>query len=161
MLEIKKGDVVLKDLKGKRFGRLTVIKRTDKRYNDSVVWECLCDCGNTCEVSAKRLSVGNVKSCGCFKQDNLERIHKEIFVENTSLNSLVQKKRTNNKSGVKGVCWDKQNEKWCAYIGLKGRSKRIGRFHKFEDAVKARKRAEEELYEPILNRYGKELKGDD
>lgn len=36
------------DLTRRKFGRLVVIGRSDKRAkNGSVLWECKCDCGNT------------------------------------------------------------------------------------------------------------------
>ena len=31
------------DLVGKRFGKLTALYPTEKRYNTSVVWHCRCD----------------------------------------------------------------------------------------------------------------------
>lgn len=37
-----------RNLIGERFGRLTVIEKTDKRKNGSIVWKCQCDCGNIC-----------------------------------------------------------------------------------------------------------------
>ena len=30
---------------GKKFGMLTVIKKSDVKKNGKVMWECLCDCG--------------------------------------------------------------------------------------------------------------------
>lgn len=57
------------DLTGQKFGRLTAIEMTDKRKNKSVVWKCLCQCGNTCEVAAASLRAGRTKSCGCLKQE--------------------------------------------------------------------------------------------
>lgn len=53
------------DLTGQKFGKLTVIKPTDKRADHSIVWECKCDCGNICYVPARSLRKGNTKSCGC------------------------------------------------------------------------------------------------
>jgi len=55
------------DLTGQRFGKLVVEAKTDKRIDSgSVVWRCRCDCGNTAEVSARRLIRGKVRSCGCL-----------------------------------------------------------------------------------------------
>ena len=59
----------LVDLKGERFGRLTVIERAPKRLR-SVTWLCECDCGNTCEKIGENLKTGNTKSCGCL---NIEK----------------------------------------------------------------------------------------
>lgn len=55
------------DLTGKRFGRLTALSPTPRRMDGgSVVWQCQCDCGGTVEVSARRLTRGKVRSCGCL-----------------------------------------------------------------------------------------------
>lgn len=58
---------------GARFGRWTVVKETEpyiykgkpkhKRYL------CLCDCGNTKEVSKNVLRCGKSKSCGCWNRE--------------------------------------------------------------------------------------------
>lgn len=42
----------------------------------------------------------------------------------------------------RGVSFDKRNNKWIAFIKVDGRHKTIGRYIKFEDAVKARLEAE-------------------
>ena len=48
-------------------------------------------------------------------------------------NSKISK---NNKSGYKGVCWDKVNKKWIAQIMINGKSIKIGRFKSKEEAYK-------------------------
>ena len=55
------------DLTGKRFGKLTVIKKLDKVKNGSTVWLCQCDCGNQKEATTKDLNGNRVTSCGCLK----------------------------------------------------------------------------------------------
>lgn len=57
----------------------------------------------------------------------------------------------NNKSGVKGVCFETRANKWRAYIGFAGEKIRLGYFSNFDEAVVARQNAE------VL--YGK-FKGD-
>lgn len=52
------------DISGKKFGSLTVIKRIGSRWGHSL-WECRCDCGNTCERTANQLTLNNIVSCGC------------------------------------------------------------------------------------------------
>ena len=148
-----------KDITGKRFGMLTAVKPTEKRDSKRVViWECVCDCGNVCEKSVRHLGVDTV-SCGCIKKTSSAKNGKIGAVENTKLGNLNEKLSKNNVSGVKGVCRFK--DMWRAYIKINKKQVSLGVYKNFEDAVKARKRAEEEIYEPILNRYGKELKGDD
>lgn len=55
-------------------------------------------------------------------------------------NQKNMKKPVNNTSGVVGVSWNVQKQKWDARIGHN--SKHLGRFDNFEDAVACRKEAE-------------------
>ena len=56
-------------------------------------------------------------------------------------------------SGVTGVEWAPAANKWRAVIFFKGKRHYLGQYSRFEDAVKARKRAEEELFEPFLREF--------
>lgn len=47
----------------------------------------------------------------------------------------------NNTSGVNGVSWNRKLGKWYAYIQVNSKTKTIGYFHDIEDAVKARRSA--------------------
>lgn len=53
-----------KDLAGRRFGSLTVVRLLDKTEQWRR-WECLCDCGNISSPSTGALMGGSTKSCGC------------------------------------------------------------------------------------------------
>lgn len=59
---------------GRRFGRLTAIKNTERKYRRTFIWECLCDCGNTCYVPRPWLTTNNNRSCGCLKKESLEKM---------------------------------------------------------------------------------------
>lgn len=63
-----------------------------------------------------------------------------------SQNAMNRHKNTNNTSGVKGVSWKKENQKWQAYIGKNLQQIHLGYFDGFDDAVQARKKAEFELF---------------
>lgn len=52
----------------------------------------------------------------------------------------------NNTSGVKGVSWHKRDSKWQASICVNRKSIYLGCFDKFEDAIKARKDAENKYF---------------
>lgn len=54
---------------GQRFGKLTIICKTEKRDGKNIVYKCKCDCGNITEVSSNKLKTGHTKSCGCYKKD--------------------------------------------------------------------------------------------
>lgn len=71
------------------FGRVTAIYPTEKRSpSGSVLWYCLCNCGNSTEISSSHLITGLVKSCGC--------LHKEILKESGRKN---QKDKTGKRYG--------------------------------------------------------------
>ncbi len=72
-----------KSLAGKRFGRLTVVKPTGESRNRSVMWECLCDCGNRTFLPTPSLTTGNTRSCGCLHKEQLSN---QQFVHGESLN---------------------------------------------------------------------------
>lgn len=57
------------DLTGKKFGKLTVISKSNVRKGNRVYWDCICDCGNktvVCGINLGRM----VNSCGCIRSKN-------------------------------------------------------------------------------------------
>ena len=62
---------------------------------------------------------------------------------NNGSNQVVQK---NNKTGVTGVHWDNKRELWIAQIMLDYKHIPLGSFVEFEDAVAARKSAEDKYF---------------
>lgn len=65
---------------------------------------------------------------------------------NDKYNSRNRSKPVNNSSGCKGVSWHKKSMKWQAYIGINGKQEYLGMFDDYNDAVIARKTAEEKYY---------------
>lgn len=57
-----------KDLIGRKYNRLLVLKRVENR-GDRPCWECVCDCGKNCVVKSKSLVSGDTKSCGCLRKE--------------------------------------------------------------------------------------------
>lgn len=55
------------DLTGQTFGRLTVLEKTDKRHKASIVYRCMCSCGNESARSQKELVHDRIQSCGCLR----------------------------------------------------------------------------------------------
>ena len=67
------------ELKGKRFNRLFVIDEIPERKGRSVMWKCLCDCGNEVIVRSASLTRGLTQSCGClFREKAKERSYKNL-----------------------------------------------------------------------------------
>lgn len=157
-----------KDLTGKRFGKLTVIEEDPKA--NPLKWLCKCDCGNIKSVRPHSLKTGSTRSCGCLRKEtqqilgsNPKTIAKRIesrkqtdYVEETSLGSLNMKKPSDNRSGVKGVCWDKKHGKWISYLTINRKQIFREMFGTKEEAIAARKEAEEKYFKPILEKYKKD-----
>ena len=69
---------MIRDLGGKRFGRLLVVKMTPHRWHRAVLWECYCDpaaggCGKTKLVPGQSLKSGGIRSCGCLRRETARR----------------------------------------------------------------------------------------
>lgn len=73
------------DLTGKKFGKLTIIRRAEdavtEKGNKFTQWFCVCDCGNECTVfgSALTRSKRPTLSCGCLQRDKVSGITPNIY----------------------------------------------------------------------------------
>lgn len=150
------------DLTGQRFGRLTVLRQAEEqKKGTSRRWVCRCDCGNEIVVAATNLKSGCTSSCGCKKRElmagNIRERAAQFYTEGTFIPNLTCRVRRDRHSGVKGVYWNASRQKWEAYITLNGKRRHIGRFTEKEEAVKARRAAEEELFGPVLDEFNKSV----
>lgn len=153
-----------RDLSGNQFGELTVVKDSGKRDSvQTIIWECKCSCGKTTFVRGNDLQSGNIKSCGCkrpaaLSESGKKHVHAilESMVESTNLAVLSSRPGKANKSGIRGVSYNKASHRWQAILTFKGVTYKLGQYDKIEDAAKARALAEEKYFDPILGKYGKE-----
>lgn len=77
------------DLTGKRFGRLTVLKRAGyHETGHTALWECVCECGNSITVRGTNLRTGATKSCGCYSHERLVELHTTHGERDTRLYSI-------------------------------------------------------------------------
>lgn len=161
---IKNSKKHLIDLTGKRFNELVVIglDRVEKYNNKNVYyWKCICDCGNEVVISGNRLKEGRIKDCKEAKRNEVKSYteignefkKEKILKEGTRLDNLSGKLSKANTSGVRGVSFKKDKNKYKATIGFKKRTYFLGYYDKLEDAKKAREKAEEKFYKPILEKY--------
>ena len=58
------------DMINKKFGYLTVLKKTKYRKHDRVMFLCVCKCGNETYANSSDLKRGRKRSCGCLKSKN-------------------------------------------------------------------------------------------
>lgn len=82
-------------LVGKKFNRLTVIKRDETKeigHHKSIYWICQCDCGNFVSVSTADLNSGHTKSCGCLKLEMLkERNENDLTGQKFGMLTAIKK----------------------------------------------------------------------
>lgn len=158
MLELKHEKII-----NKRFGKLKVIDFY-KMENGASFYLCECKCGKEKIVKGNSLVSGLVISCGCVNkvnQQNITNIAKENYTDGTSLAMIKSTKiPVTNTSGTKGVSWNKQKQKWRAYIIFKRVQIELGCYVDLADAIAARKAAEDKYYKPILGENHVKVKGD-
>lgn len=98
-----------KDISGQKFGRLTVIRPTTKReqYTETVIWECLCDCGKICYVPGARLRNGQTRSCGCLQKDSVAQNGKGKAVKLEGIRSglLTAIRPTERRAADGSIIW--------------------------------------------------------
>lgn len=146
------GHPPVKELVGERFGMLTVTEYAGKRAGMHR-WKCRCDCGRETVVGQTLLQSGKTKSCGCLQasviRDNLQLCDGTSV---TVLESLREKRRSNNTSGYTGVYQDTKRQLWHARITFKGKLYDLGTYKTRKEAIKARMRGEE-MYDHFLEWY--------
>ena len=72
-----------------------------------------------------------------INQNKLDNQIKNIRDVSRSINQRNGTRKGNNTSGITGVVWHKQRQKWCAQCNLLGIHYHIGLFVSIEDADKA------------------------
>jgi len=98
----------IKDLTGKKFGRLTVMRYIFTRKH-CACWECKCVCGNTIIVLGNSLQRRNTQSCGCLR---IERLKEKIVKHN-----MCKTKIYYVWSGVIQRCNNSNNNRYADYGG--------------------------------------------
>lgn len=78
--------------------------------------------------------------------NKLDNRKSNLRVCTSSQNSMNRMMQSNNTSGVIGVHYDKHRKKWKAEIKINRKNRYIGRYNTIEEAVNARKAAEEVLF---------------
>ena len=142
----------MKDLTGKRFGKLTVVEVSGKNKYGNYMWVCRCDCGNiTKPILNTLLTQGKTRSCGCIEKPNIFDIRKKSgFIQSTNLSNWENcSMYKSNTSGFRGVCFETRKNKYRVTIRFKNKSKHIGYFNTLEEAAEARKKAEDDIKDEL------------
>ncbi|PWC54682.1 hypothetical protein TSA6c_00105 [Azospirillum sp. TSA6c] len=72
-----------------------------------------------------------------INRDRVDNRWGNLRLANSSQNLANRPLNRNNTSGVKGVCWDRRDEKWSARIRANGKRRFLGCFSDINDAAAA------------------------
>lgn len=95
------------DLTGSRFGRLTVERLSHKDKYGTLMWECLCDCGNVVTTQSGSLRTGKTQSCGCLQR------------ERSTTHGMTKTRTFKSWESMKGRCLNPNDASYARY-GAKG-----------------------------------------
>lgn len=99
------------DLTGKKYGRLTVVKRAGSQGKNTT-WLCICDCGTECIVQSSNLKNQKNISCGCNRRQLASKKFKTHGMAKTRLyrewrrmkeRCLLQTKEGYERYGGRGI----------------------------------------------------------
>ena len=109
------------DLAGKKFGKLRAIEFTgESKKNQGRMWRCICDCGNTKEISAGVLNSGHSKSCGCIVIDRIKALGMTNFKHGEGHGRKTKEYRA--WTGMKERCYGANH---CSFADYGGRGIRV------------------------------------
>lgn len=148
------------DLTGLRFGKLVAVFYDNLRRK----WVCRCDCGGSCMLATTYLTNGSRTDCGCeAAKAAAKRVQDGTNgnVMGTNINAIQHimdgKIRASNTSGATGVriIHRQSGVVYGARITVRGKDINLGLYQSMEEAIKARKGAEEKYFGGILEAYRK------
>lgn len=97
------------DIKGKVFGRLTVLEEAGKNKGGDLKWLCLCECGNKKAILGYNIKSGHTKSCGCITKERLK--------EKNTTYGLSSHPLYNTWKGMQARCLNPSTPKYKYYGG--------------------------------------------
>lgn len=98
-------------------------------------------------VNDKSLHVDHINGNGLDnRKENLRLVSRNQNMRN------LNHKRSNNSSGYRGVCYDKNSGKWLSYIYVNSKQIKLGRFSEIKDAALAFDKAAKELFGPYCGK---------
>lgn len=119
------------DITGQRYGRLVALSyvgqahcKSKKKYQTKSIWLFSCDCGNVVERKVGHVKKGDTRSCGCLKEERIQRMGKEnsLPTGESSFNGLFHNYQ--NAAKARGIPWDLPKDEFrritqlpCLYCG--------------------------------------------
>lgn len=134
---------------GEKYGELTILEIVSKKEK-GLFAKCLCSCGNETVSKLSAILNGTITSCGHESRKNVE-VTKDYFItDGTLLTSIDGRRKVNKNSSTGYTGISKGTKGYRAYIYFRRKQYNLGTFKTLEEAIEARKEAEQKYYEPIL-----------
>ena len=107
-------------------------------------------------MASHQLKQGLVKSCGCLQselgQEQMKRMHYLAHRDGTNMN--IASKKTKSPFGVRGISRSSsQTKPFEAKLFFRGKVVFRKTFEPMEEAIAARKAAEKEYYQPLIEKW--------
>ena len=107
---------MIKNIIGKKYGRLTVKELVGTNEKKDALWLCECSCGNSVIAQTKSLTTGDKKSCGCLYKESRKNTGKankrynKYFISGDVCVGITQKGEEfrfdeEDYEKVKKFCW--------------------------------------------------------
>lgn len=113
---------IKKDITGKKFNQLTVIRFIEYRKCQSY-WECICDCGNIKVTNISSLLLSRTKSCGCLRIKEFRKKMRKLPGEASIYRLFSEYKQAAKKRNIIFELSKEQFEeivkKSCTFCGIK------------------------------------------
>lgn len=96
--------MTIKDISGKRFGKLIAMRRLMVRVGRRKLprWECQCDCGRITFVGINKLISGHTRSCGCLRNGGFVTI--DLHGKRFGRLVVIRKGRHDNSPQTRWFC---------------------------------------------------------
>lgn len=148
------------DLSGQEFNYLKVLYRLPDEYKEykgkksllPAKYKCKCKCGNITVVTGYHLKKGNVKSCGCYKDDFLKHNNSQRY-KGTKICYINGNRKARSNTGIVGVYKRKDSSKYYANIQIANKIIYLGQRDTIEEAKKLRQWGESIYFKPIIENY--------
>lgn len=123
----------IKNIIGKRFGKLLVTKMLSERgKSNQIMYQCICDCGNKHITSGDSLRSGKSKSCGCNRLTPPNKVTDRVYAIKKQLyktNIIKRSKSLGLDYNITLEDYIKLIEQPCHYCGLESSNYATDRYN--------------------------------
>lgn len=98
---------IIKDISGKKFGKLTAVKYVSKNSHNQSLWEFKCDCGKLIVYRGSDVVSGHINTCGCSR----------VGCQNAKRHGMSGTKEQQTYYAMMNRCYNLNNKRYHNYGG--------------------------------------------